>query len=181
LEPVKPSIVDVPAKSIGNSSTAPHDIENHMDAECLIYILAESVGYRIRSSGFYTGCVTIRARDTNLVVTSHQRKLKVPTNLTDEIARAAVSLFEERYGKNYPYRSIGLSCTALESDTMPQQLDLFQNHARRERRLRADLAMDALYNRWPGSVRRGVTIQDRDFARIIPARHDIHSVPVYNG
>lgn len=178
---IKPCEVEVPGKSIGNSSTAPHDIENDLHAKCMLYILAESIGTRMREAGVRTRCISVSARDTNLITTSHQRTIKTPTCLTNEIARYAVELFVQRYGRSYPYRSIGISCTSLVPEDTPQQLDLFCNNEHRELQKNADEAVDSLNERWPGAVRRAVCLFDKEFARVNPLAHDMTPVPIYRG
>lgn len=178
---IKPCEVEVPGKSIGNSSTAPHDIEHDDHAKCMLYILSESVGTRMRAAGCRTCCISVSARDTNLITTSHQRTIKTPTCLTHEIASNAVELFKQRYGHCYPFRSIGISCSSLVPEGTPQQLDLFCQNERRETRKKADETADFLNERWPGVVRRGICLLDHDFARVNPLAHDTTPVPIYRG
>ncbi len=182
LTPVKPTDLTVPPKSIGNSSTAPHDIRDGNDAKIMLYNLAESVGYRLRACGYRSKCITVSARDTALVTTTHQSTLRYATSLTDEIVGAAFALFEHRYGCSYPYRSIGISCGSLVEDTEPQQLDFFGATAQREKKLVLARTVDALNDRFFSKiVALGVTMLDKEFFAVDGKSHRIHPVPMYTG
>ena len=50
--PVMPVTASAAIKSIGNSTTTPHDIRTMDDAKCVYYLLAESVAARLRQHGF---------------------------------------------------------------------------------------------------------------------------------
>lgn len=181
--PVMPVEASVPIKSIGNSTTAPHDLETLDDARCIYYLLAESVATRLRENGFRSTCISISARDTKLVATSCQRTLRTPTNLTGEIARAALVLFQQRYLQSFPLRSVGISCGSLVPERTPQQLDLFADNERRERELELEYILDDLRSRYGQKVVvRGITMADKDYAIVNPKEeHIIHPVSFFGG
>ncbi len=180
--PVKPCDEGEPVLSVGNSSTAPHDIRNIDDAKCLLYMLAESVGARLRQIDLRCTCITVSARDTKLFSTSHQKTFKTPTSLTREIAEWGMYLYKERYSRGEPYRSLGLSGSSLVPNSNPQQLDLFSDNERRERELQLEYTADDLYRRFGRrALMRGVTLTDPAFMQINPREHDIHPVPFYSG
>lgn len=170
-------------KSVGNSTTPPHDLTGPDDARCIYYLLAESVAARLREGGFRARCVSISARTTDLITRSHQVMLGRPTNLTDEIARAALALFAERFSGGFPYRSVGLSCSMLSPDDEPIQLDFMGDEARRIRKERLERSIDALRSRYGHQiVQRGVVLRDKGYAQINPVEdHTIHPVPRYIG
>lgn len=131
--PVKPTTLEEAIGSIGNSITPPHDIKTVDDARCIYYLLAESVGARLRESNLESKCVSISVRTTNLISYSCQRMLRTPTNLTSEIAAIACQLFSGRYTRFLPLRSVGLNCSALSMEGTPMQLDMFGNQLRRDK------------------------------------------------
>ena len=51
--PVKAENVHAPIKSIGNSTTTPRDLETNLDVKIILYLLAESVGKRLRENGVH--------------------------------------------------------------------------------------------------------------------------------
>ncbi len=181
--PVMPVDFRQAIKSVGNSTTPPHDIQTPQDARCIYYLLAESVAARLRQEGFRARCVTISARTTDLVTRSHQRMLTKPTNLTDEIAGAAMQLFAERFADGLPYRSVGVSCSALTLDGAPIQLDFMGDEEHRMALERVERSVDDLRRRFGHQVvQRGVVLTDRRFSAINPVEdHTIHPVPFFTG
>lgn len=174
--PVRPCTVDAAIKSVGNSTTTPHDIATIDDARCVYYLLAESVAARLRDGGFRARCVSISARTTSLVTTTHQCVLDRPTNITGEIAEAACRLFIERYASSLPMRSVGLQCAMLTGVHEPLQLDMLGIQRRREQQERMDAALDGIRRRFGHNVvQRGVVLADKAFACINPKEdHVIH-------
>ena len=181
--PVMPVDFRAAIKSVGNSTTPPHDIVTVEDARCIYYLLAESVAARLRQEGFRARCVTISARTTELVTRSHQRMLKKPTNLSGEIAAMAMQLFAERFQDGLPYRSVGISCSHLTMDDAPIQLDFMGDEEKRIAVENMERSIDELRRRFGHQVvQRGVVLTDRCFADINPVEdHTIHPVPFYSG
>ena len=170
-------------QSVGNSATPPHDLETPADARCLYYLLAESVAARLRQEGLRARCVSISARNTELVTRSCQQMLPRATSLTGEIAQAAMRLFDGRFSDGFPYRSAGLSCSALTPDDAPAQLDFLGDEARRIKTERLESAIDGLRRRFGHQiVRRAVVLTDGQYAQINPKEeHTVHPVPFYAG
>lgn len=170
-------------KSVGNSTTPPHDLTHMDDARCIYYLLAESVAARLREGGFRARCVSISARTTDLITRSHQIALPRATNLTDEIAQAAMCLFTERFAHAFPYRSVGLSCSMLSPDNEPVQLDFTGDEQRRMHTEQLERSIDNLRRRYGHQiVQRGVVLTDRGYADINPVEdHTIHPVPMFTG
>lgn len=168
---------------IGNSTTTPHDIATLDDARCVYYLLAESVGARLRENGFRSRRISISVRTTDLRWYSCQETLSQPTNITSEIAHRAYTMFEIRYAFALPLRSVGISCGALQPDTAPIQLDMLGDQARRERLEHLDQALDSIRSRFGHQVmQRGVVLADKAFSQISPKDdHTIHPVPFYAG
>ncbi len=175
--PVRPVQVEETIKSVGNSATAPRDVVTPEDARCVCYLLAESVGTRLREAGFRCGTVSLSARTVSLAFSSHQRHLPRPTNITADIGACACQLFQERYLGELPLRSLGVSCGDLVPDSAPLQTDL-TGEARRERQEMLDSSLDALRRRFGHQVvQRGIVLSDHLFADVNPREeHLIHPV-----
>ena len=180
--PVMPADERMAIQSIGNSTTPPHDLETMADAR-LYYLLAESVAARMRQEGLRARCVSISARNAELVTRSCQQTLPRATSLTGEIAQAAMRLFDRRFALNFPYRSVGLSCSALTPDDAPVQLDFLGDEAQRIKTERLESAIDGLRRRFGHQiVRRAVVLTDGQYAQINPKEeHTVHPVPFYAG
>ncbi len=180
--PVRRVGVEETIKSVGNSATAPHDIATPENARCVVYLLAESVGARLREAGMRCGSVSLFARTTELDVAGHQCRLPRPTNITADIGAAAVRQLEEHFLDWLPLRSLGVSVGQLTPDTAPLQTDLF-GEARREKQEALDRSLDGLRQRYGHQVvNRGIVLTDRSFVRVNPKEeHFVHPVGFLQG
>lgn len=181
--PVMPSVAEEVIKSVGNSTTTPYDISTLEQARCVYYMLAESIAARMRENGFRTKCVSISVRTTDLLTFSCQRTLEYPTCVTSEIAETACQLFAERYQHRLPFRSVGISCSALCGATTPVQLDMFGNAEKQEKLEAADSAIDGIRKRFGfQSIQRGIVLSEPAIAKINPKEeHTIHPVAFFAG
>lgn len=181
--PVMPTTTEVAIKSVGNSTTTPFDIKTLDEARCVYYMLAESVGARMRENGFRGRCISISIRTADLYTYSCQKTIDVPTNITSEIAEVACRLFADRYQRYFPLRSVGLSCTSLSLTKAPMQLDMFDNHAKREKLEAVGSAIDGIRKRFGNQViQRGIVLAEPAIARINPKdEHTIHLVAYFAG
>ncbi|MGJ4851416.1 DNA polymerase IV [Bacillota bacterium Meth-B3] len=164
-------------KSVGNSTTPPHDLESDEDVKRLCYLLSESIARRLRAQGFRAGVVSISVRDVNLTTNGCQRKLGDATSNTGEIARMAYALYMERYRARLPLRSMGISCGSLVPEDAPVQLSMLGDDAARERRDALERTLDSLRYRFGHQViQRAVVLADRQYAAIDPTTQTIHPV-----
>lgn len=171
--PVRPSHLSEVVKSVGNSATTAYDITSPEEARCVCYLLAESVGARLRESGFRAGSVTLSARTTELEWSSHQCPLCPPSHVTEEIGAAACALFARRFEDQLPLRSLGVSCGDLVSDRDPLQV-LLWGEERRQRLEALDDSLDGLRRRFGHQVvRRGIVLSDEGFAELDPKDDNI--------
>ena len=193
MTPVMPVSESMAIKSIGNSTTAPSDIENRDDALCIITILAECVAMRLREHGFRSRNISIAVRNviqytdgnnrttTSLDWHSCQHMLGSSTNLAVDIIREAMKLFDERYARMYPFRGLGISCGTLVPESVPVQMDLFGSAEKQARMEQLERNVDMLRNRFGNNiVQKGIVLIDRKAATLDPkADHTIHPVAMY--
>ena len=141
----------------------------------MLYLLTESVTERLRSLGFKARQVSISVRGCDLLTQGCQRTLREATDSTQQIAGVAIALFEERYAKGFPYRSMGVSCGQLVPADTPVQADMFGETERQLRAEQLDRTLDSLRYRFGHTVvRRGIVLADGEFARVNPAGQVIH-------
>lgn len=174
--PVRQEMEHAPIKSIGNSTTTPRDLETDEDVKIVLYILAESVAARLRENGFRCNVVEISLRDTDLCSFTRQKKIVYATNITEEIAKEAYALFLANYDWRKPLRSIGVRGADLVTDNYWEQLDLFGNQQLREKKMRADTAVDTIRRRFGFySIQRGLMYQDRILSAVNAKEdHTVH-------
>lgn len=164
-------------KSIGNSITTPRDLKDLKDVKFIIYMLTESVAMRLRETGCYCLTVAIHVRNKELNSFTRQKKLNKPSDLTNEIAKAAIELFENNYDFSSDIRSMGVRVADLVPDTTPIQLDLFGNEEIRVRQARLDNTIDDLRKRFGNlAVRRAITIGDQMSCLDPKKDHVIHPI-----
>ena len=165
-------------KSIGNSTTAPRDLERDEDVKIILYVLADSVARRLREQGLKGRTIHISIRDNSLFSFTRQKTLGFYTNLTGEIAGEALSLFREHYRWKRPVRSVGISVSDLAADTIYSQTSLFCDEVKREKVERLDKALDRLKARFGTfAVQPAVLLKDRKLSGFDPKNdHIIHPV-----
>ena len=154
-------------KSIGNSTTPPHDIATMQDASRIFYMLADSVAARLREAKMRAGCISIGARTTDLTWGGCQTRLKPQSALSNDLAQAAISLFDQKFRRSLPMRSLGLSCSSLTPNAAPLQMDIFGQTERRERHHRLEYALDDIRERFGHDIiTRGTVLADPAFAQL---------------
>ncbi len=165
-------------KSIGNSTTAPRDLENEDDAKIIFTVLCDSVCRRLREHGAKARVVCIYVRDNKLMSFTRQTKLMTPTDITGEILSAAMELFRVDYTKGTLIRSLGIKVSDLSPASASAQLSLLRDENSRERLSELDRSLDALKRRF-GSfcVRPAALMLDKSLSSFNPKEeHVIHPV-----
>lgn len=176
-QPVIPAAEAAAIQSISNGMTSPRDMENEQDVRIVLYVLAESVGRRLREQHLFGKTVELQLRDTNLATQGFRTTLDHFIRSTDDIAREALTLFRRRYTWRRPLRTLTVGISGLEPDTTPCQLDLLDSD-NREKRETLDRAVDDLKKRFGDRcIRRAVVMEDPTLAGLSPYEdHTIHPV-----
>ena len=133
------------SKGYGNSVTLPSDVDSLEESDVVLLSLAESVASRLRADRVKTSCITVEIKDCHFRRSSHQSKLSVPTDITDEIVQAAKKLYRECF-RGVSVRLIGLRATDISSVEF-SQMDLFGDQ-KKEKLRRLDQSIDAIRNRY---------------------------------
>jgi DNA polymerase-4 len=170
-------------KSYGNGLTAPHDITSPDDARALVYLLAESVGQRLRGDSMRAHTVCIGVRDgATLEGFGRQVRLYRATASTGAIAKAAWELLlaSHRIDADHPIRAITVRVTGLEPLFQPMQLPLFPDEALERERL--DFVIDDLRRRFGNTVvTRGTVLLDKCYQGLdIKEDNTVHPVGFFH-
>ncbi len=165
-------------KSIGNSTTAPRDLENEEDAKIILYMLCESVAERMREEGFMARTLQVSLRDKDLFSFERQMKLPSPTCLAAELHSAAMLLLRTNYQWQKPLRSIGVRAADFIDASSAVQLSIFEDSDKRERTERLERTVDDIRRRFGHyAIGRAVTSADNTLTNINPKDdHIIHPV-----
>lgn len=153
--PVRRYEDEVPAKSVGASTTPPGDLRCDADVRAVLLALAESVGGRLRAGGCSAGLaeVSVRCADT-LEWRSRQAVLPRPTDVTRVLFEACFDLFRQLHRWPRPLRGVGLRAGALVPASAPEQMDLFTDFRKLDGLRRLDGAVDAIRAKYgAGAIR----------------------------
>lgn len=143
------------AKSYGNSVTLEENITNSEDAYQVLLMLSDQVSRRMRRDSVRASCIAVTIRDTEFNNKSHQRHLTEPTDISGEVHKIAMELFEEIWDKRTPLRLLNITLSDVSGEDDPVQLSLFTDKSREKSR-KMDRAADAIRDKFGnGAIVRG--------------------------
>ena len=165
-------------KSVGNGVTAVRDLKCEEDARIIFYLLAESVAERLRELGFACRTVQIGLRDFGLTHCERQMSLGDPTNLSSDLAAAAMALLRRSHDWRTPLRSVSLrACDLVAAEDVCRQLSFYEDPVRREKREKLESAVDDIRRRYGRRcIHRAILDTDRELSGFDPRTHTIHPV-----
>lgn len=169
-------------KSVGNSTTTPHDIVDEEGAKAVLYLLADSVAARLRAHKLACRTVSVWMRDSELNSQERQCRLGQLSDSGSDIARAALALLREHYPWHLPLRSLGVCGSDLKSTQHMVQLPLWTPpKVLRERALEG--ALDDIRARWGNnSIRRGLMLCGAATQDLNPVDdHDLQGLSAMRG
>lgn len=140
-----------PVKSVGNSTTYPHDLVGWEDFRGGLMPLCDSVGARLRAQGLKCRTVTVQIKDPNLKVISRQKTLPMPTNLTKQLFQEACAILEQCWPENTPIRLLSVTASGLTNadEAVPAQLSFLEDVSQDDPRQAAlEAAVDRLRGRF---------------------------------
>ena len=133
-------------KGISNSTTLEKDYVDKLEIYDVLRVIANNVGVSLRKQKKYAYVVAIIVKDKFFKSYSHQRKLKNPTNVTNEIFNIAKELFEEVWDKE-PIRLIGIRLDNL-TEHNNYQVSLFENIDDIEKDETLDITFDSINQKY---------------------------------
>lgn len=160
-------------KSVGNSTTAPRDLNTLREAEIVFAVLCESVAVRLRAEGKKCRTVRISVRGSDLSWYSRQCRVE-PTFSEREIYRAALTLYLKEFdGRSV--RSLGV-CGADLCPEHDEQISMFDGETVGRARLEVlEKTADSIRARFGKyAIRRGLMLEDRTLSGFCP--HEDHTV-----
>lgn len=150
--PVMPAGYISPIKSIGHGTTCVCDLETDYEVWQVLYELAQDIQHRLRKHELLAQGVQITVKDNELLSRQYQVPLPYPTQSPLEIASAGFDLFRMRYDWPKPVRALTIRGISLIPMHQPEQLDLFHDAEKREKRRALDNCIDDLRNRFGYNV-----------------------------
>lgn len=147
-------------KSIGNSTTAPHDLITEDEIKITVISLSESVSERLRDQNCLCSTVQIGIRDNELSWFERQEKLRIPSCNTQDIYDLALSLIMKNKPEK-PIRSLSVRACGLIPRGESVQLSLFPEDIKTLRRQDMDMTIDRIRSRYGyHSIKRGISYLD---------------------
>jgi len=140
-------VPDWASKSISSETTFPRDIADREVLRSWLLELTDQVAARLRSSGIRAHTIEIKLRSSDFRTHTRSTTLGDPTDVTDEVWRAAAELFDRRIPNSIlPARLLGVAATKLERAAPLQRL-LF-DEASRLKQHAADHTSDKIRERF---------------------------------
>lgn len=136
-----------PVKSVGHGITCVSDLETAEEVRRVMLSLAQDVGHRLRVHGLTASGVQIAVRGTDLGIRQYQCRLPVCTQLPCELAAAGFELFRRQY-RGERVRALTIRAIELFPQNIPEQLSLFIDRERRDRRIRLEDTVEEIRRRF---------------------------------
>jgi len=137
-----------PVKSIGHGITCVADLNDEEEVWKVILALSQDIGHRLRVHELSARGVQVAVRGNDLLGAQFQCKLPCKTQLPSEIASAANRLFQEHYRWSSKVRAVTVRAIDLVPQSDPDQLSIFVDTAKLERRERLEDMVEEIRSRF---------------------------------
>lgn len=127
-------------KSIGNSTTTPHDIIDRESAYRILLALSETVAMRLRCSKLCAQEIAVTLKSSDFQVYSHQKQLLNAIDCTNAVYKTAKEIFDAAWQQE-PLRLLGIRAGRLCHEDCVQLSILDEDWSKQKK---ADAAMDTL-------------------------------------
>ena len=157
--PVESYYAEKEVKSIGSGNTFSRNLTGMAEVRPALMSLAEDVGMRLRKHNMYANGVQLTIRDPDFY--TFTRQMKIPsTDVTREIYKAAVQLFEKNYSPRKPVRLLTVTAIDLEKEKRVAQLSLFEEKAteKRDKGEKLQAAIDRIRDKYGNNSVKSATV-----------------------
>ena len=141
-----------PVKSVGHGITCTADLENEEEVFKVMLELSQDVGHRLRVHGLTARGVQLWIRANDLSGMQCQCKLPFQTQLPSELTAAGFKLFQERYHWTQNVRAVCIRAIDLVPKSEEEQLSIFVDNEKRDRRERLEDTIENLRSRFGKSA-----------------------------
>ena len=141
-----------PVKSVGHGITCTADLENEEEVFKVMLELSQDVGHRLRVHGLTARGVQLWIRANDLSGMQCQCKLPFRTQLPSELTAAGFKLFQERYHWTQKVRAVCIRAIDLVPKSEEEQLSIFVDNEKRDRRERLEDTIENLRSRFGKSA-----------------------------
>ena len=141
-----------PVKSVGHGITCTADLENEEEVFKVMLELSQDVGHRLRVHGLTARGVQLWIRANDLSGMQCKCKLPFRTQLPSELTAAGFKLFQERYHWTQNVRAVCIRAIDLVPKSEEEQLSIFVDNEKRDRRERLEDTIENLRSRFGKSA-----------------------------
>lgn len=150
------------SKSIGHGVTCRSDLDNNEEVWKVFLALSQNVAKRLRAEKLSATGVQIGIRDRSFNEKQLQCQLDNPTQSAYEIAVTATKLFKESYTWENKVRAVTVRAINLIEEGSFNQLDLYTDYERLERRKNIDDTVMNLRKKFGDSIIFNCCLMDED-------------------
>ena len=148
-EPVAFALEKRKIKSVGNGLTFKRDLASRDDIITAVTALSDTVASRLRKYQMKAGGIKVDIKDPYFKSITRQKQLEVPTNLADEISRAAQGLILSSWNLNAKIRLLTVTGINLTDENDDQQLSLFlMDSEKREKAEKLERTIDEIRSKY---------------------------------
>jgi DNA polymerase-4 len=136
------------SKSIGHTTTLPHDVVGIAEARPILLNLSDQVARRLRKQGLVAAGIQLTIRTPDMKTITRSRQMEAPTETAEDIYKAACDLYVRHWKGDKPVRLLGVTSQGLSpKEEAAIQLDLF-DYERQPKKESLNKTMDMLRNKF---------------------------------
>ncbi len=149
-EPVRRADDQREIKSVGNGMTFRHDLVTLEEKHTALCLLADMVAARLRKRQLYCRTVQLTVKTTEFQNYNRQMILPTSTNVSREIAAAAMELLQKNGWSDTVIRALTVTAAQLTDQEDGEQTTFFEQdtHTQHTRLQRLENTMDAIRKRY---------------------------------
>lgn len=151
-----------PQKSLGHGITCVTNLETLDEANKVIFSLCQDIGYKLRAMKLCALGVSLTVKNEHLASVSYQERLDARTQDELKIARVAFELLKRNYVFSASIRALSVTAINLEPIEVGEQLSLFDDLDKQEKRTRLSETVDQIKNEFGmNAIRPAVVLDER--------------------
>ena len=153
-------------KSIGNGTTAIHDITSEDEFRKIAYFLCDSISSRMRKQSLCGSTITLSIRDSSLKWVSFSKTFPSPICHTKDLFDATMKIYKTNWKIANAIRSMRISCSNLLSDDFDRQIDLFSTIATDTKKTNEEKSIDKIREKYGDmGIKKALLLNTEDLIR----------------
>ena len=139
-------------KSISHGITTVKDLSNNESVWTVMLELAQEISFKLRKKSLRAKGVSVSIRRSDLLWEQYQVKFKSSEQSAISIAKQAYKLFIDRYLWEKNVRNVTISALYLVNENEPEQLNIFENNAKKEKFEKFEKCIEGLNKKYGTEV-----------------------------